>query len=133
MGDTPRDVVESFFAKMSEGGTARESVGELFRDDATISLPGATFSGLSAANDFLQFLAPRYEWADKSFDRWIETGNEVISIGTLYGETNAGAEFTDVRYIDVYTIDPNTGLIARLDIWNDLAVDGVVSIGEAGQ
>ncbi|MGM0718306.1 MAG: nuclear transport factor 2 family protein [Halobacteriota archaeon] len=129
-GDTPRAIVETFFSRMSEGADARASIGELFCEDATITLPGATFTGPDAPRSFLSFLAPRYEWADKEFDRWIETDTDVVSIGTLYGEANDGTTFDSVRYVDVYEVDPDRGVITRLDIWNDLAVDGVVSVSE---
>ena len=118
----PRDVVEEFFERM--GDDRRETVGELFAPDAVITLPGARFEGPDAADEFLAFLEPRYDWAAKEFDRWIEAGDEVVSIGTLYGEDNDGEAFEGVRYVDVYTVQD--GQIARLDIWNDLAVDGVV-------
>lgn len=120
--DSPRAVVEEFFARMSDG--RRETVGELFHDDAVVTLPGVQFEGPSAPTDFLEFLEPRYEWAGKEFDRWIEAGETVVSIGTLYGVDNDGDEFHDIRYIDVYEVD--AGKIRRLDIWNDLVVEGVV-------
>lgn len=120
--DSPRAVVDEFFARMED--ERRETVGELFHDDATITLPGATFSGPTAASDFLDFLAPRYEWAAKEFDRWTEAGATVVSIGTLYGVDNDGETFEDVRYVDVYEVEDEQ--IRRLDIWNDLAVEGVV-------
>lgn len=118
---TPRAVVEEFFARMED--ERRETVGELFADSAVITLPGARFEGPGAADEFLAHLAPRYEWAAKEFDRWVETGTEVVSIGTLYGVDADGEEFSGVRYVDVYEVDD--GLIQRVDVWNDLAVDGV--------
>jgi ketosteroid isomerase-like protein len=117
-----RHVVEQFFEWMED--ERRDDVGELFADDAVITLPGATFEGPDAPDDFLGFLAPRYETAAKEFDRWIEAGEHVVSIGTLYGVDNDGEAFEDVRYVDVYEVQD--GQIQRLDIWNDLAVDGVV-------
>lgn len=120
--DSPRAVVDEFFTRMET--SRRETVGDLFHDDAIITLPGAQFTGPTAATDFLEFLAPRYERAAKEFDRWIETGETVVSIGTLYGIDNDGEEFGDVRYVDIYEVED--GKISKLDIWNDLAVEGVV-------
>lgn len=117
-----RQLVETFFEWMED--ERRTNVGELFADDAVIELPGARFEGPDAAAQFLSFLAPRYQEAGKEFDRWIEAGEHVVSIGSLYGVDNDGNEFADVRYVDVYEI--RDGAIQRLDIWNDLAVDGVV-------
>lgn len=119
---SPRGVAEEFFDRMADD--RRGTVGELFADDAVITVPGARFEGPDAADDFLAFLAPRYEWAAKAFDRWIECDDQVVSIGTLYGVDNDGERFEDVRYVDVYEV--RDGLIRRLDVYNDLAVDGVV-------
>ena len=102
----------------------RETIGDLFADGAVVTLPGARFEGPDAPEEFLAFLAPRYEWAAKEFDRWIETDTEAVSIGTLYGVDNDGEEFSGVRYVDVYEV--SDGRIQRVDIWNDLAADGVV-------
>ncbi|WP_340098798.1 nuclear transport factor 2 family protein [Salinibaculum salinum] len=123
MSRAPRETVEEFFDRMSED-EERDTVGELFADDAVITLPGERFEGPDAPDEFLAFLAPRYEWAGKEFDRWITAGPHVVSLGTLYGVDNDGAEFEDVRYVDVYEV--RDGLIQRLDVYNDLAVEGVV-------
>lgn len=119
---TPRAVVEEFFDRMAD--ERRDTIAELFADDAVVTLPGARFSGPDAPGEFLAFLAPRYEWAEKEFDRWLESGAEVVSIGTLSGVDRAGDAFEGVRYVDVYEVVD--GRITRLDIWNDLAVEGVV-------
>lgn len=121
MADTPRAVVESFFERMQ---TDRDSIGEFFADDVVITLPGARFEGPDASTELLSFLGPRYEWAAKEFDRWFTDGNAVVSIGRLYGVDNEGDEFEGVRYIDVYEVED--GNIVRLDIYNDLLVDGVI-------
>jgi ketosteroid isomerase-like protein len=117
-------VVEEFFDRMAD--ERRESVGELFADDAVVTLPGARFEGPDAPTEFLAFLDPRYERAAKEFDRWIESGNRVVSIGTLSGVDREGEPFEGVRYVDVYEV--REGRITRLDVWNDLAVDGVVPV-----
>lgn len=121
---TPRAVVEEFFERMADD--RRETVGELFTEDAVITVPGGRFEGPDAPAEFLSFLAPRYARAAKEFDRWIEAGPHVVSLGTLYGVDNDGEEFSGVRYADVYEI--RDGEIRRLDIWNDLAADGVVPV-----
>jgi ketosteroid isomerase-like protein len=123
MTTSPRAVVEEFFDRMDDD-RRRATVGELFADDATITLPGATFSGPEAPAEFLDFLAPRYEWAAKEFDRWMTAGDRVVSLGTLYGVDTDGEAFDGVRYVDVYEIED--GRIRRLDVFNDLAVEGVV-------
>jgi ketosteroid isomerase-like protein len=123
MARIPRDVVAEFFDRMADDD-ARNTVDELFTADAVITLPGTRFEGTDAATAMLEWLEPRYEWAEKRFDEWIEVGTHVISQGTLYGIDNDGERFEDVRYIDVYLIEDER--IARVDIYNDLAAEGVV-------
>lgn len=117
----PRAVVEEFFDRMEND--RRESMDVLFAEDAVITVPGARFQGPTAPSDFLEFLSPRYEWAAKEFGRWIVTDDELVSIGTLYGIDTDGERFEGVRYVDVYEV--REGLIQRLDVYNDLAVQGV--------
>lgn len=119
----PRAVVEEFFDRMADTDR-RESIGELFTADAVITVPGDRFTGGTAASAFLAYLEPRYAWAAKEFDEWIETDDIVISVGRLYGVDNDGADFNDVRYVDLYRVIE--GKIDRLDIYNDLAAVGVV-------
>jgi len=119
--ESPRAVVEEFFARMEDD--RRSTVDELFADTATITVPGESFSGPTAATDFLGFLEPRYEWAAKEFGRWIVTDKTVISSGTLYGVDTEGDEFEDIRYVDIYDVED--GLITQLDIYNDLAAEGI--------
>ncbi|WP_254838890.1 nuclear transport factor 2 family protein [Natronomonas marina] len=122
----PRAVVEEFFERMSDPET-QATVGELFADRAVITRPGRTFVGDTAAEEFVEAVGQRLEWVDKEFDRWIQSGSEVASIGRLYGVNNDGDAFSDVRYIDVYSV--SDGEITRLDIWNDLASEGIVEPG----
>lgn len=119
----PRAVVEEFFERMADPDR-RYSVGELFTEDAVITLPGERFVGDQAALEMLEWLDPRYEWVDKEFDQWIETGPYVVSQGTLFGVNNDGEAFEGVRYVDVYEIED--GRISHVDIYNDLAATEVL-------
>jgi Limonene-1,2-epoxide hydrolase catalytic domain. len=123
MARTPRETVEEFFDRMSDPDK-RRTIGELFDDDAVITVPGARFEGSDAAASFLAFLTPRYEHARKSFDRWTVDDNRVVSQGTLHGVDNNGERFDNVRYVDIYEV--HEGTIHQLDVYNDLAVDEVV-------
>jgi limonene-1,2-epoxide hydrolase len=123
MPRTPRETVDEFFKRMADPDK-RETVGELFDADAVVTVPGVRFEGPDAAESFLAFLEPRYERAGKTFDRWTVDGERVISQGTLHGVDNDGERFEDVRYVDVYEV--HEGAIHRLDVYNDLAVEGVV-------
>jgi len=55
MARTPRETVEEFFERMGDPDE-RETVGELFADDAVVTVPGARFEGPDAAASFLAFL-----------------------------------------------------------------------------
>lgn len=123
MTQTARSVVEEFFSRMADEDE-RGTVDELFAPEAVITLPGARFDGEDPATAMLEWLEPRYEWAEKSFGDWIETDDRVVSQGTLYGADNDGNRFEDVRYVDVYRV--KDGRITRVDIYNDLAAEGVV-------
>lgn len=123
MARQPRETVEEFFDRMADEDR-RDTIDDLFAEDTVITLPGATFEGPEAPAEFLAFLEPRYEWAAKEFDRWITTGPHVVSLGTLYGVDTDGDEFEDVRYVDVYDVED--GHIQRLEVYNDLAAEGVV-------
>jgi ketosteroid isomerase-like protein len=124
MEETPRDVVETFFGRMADPAD-RATVGDLFSEEAIISVPGETFGPPDAVAAFLAYLEPRYETASKAFDSWTVAGDRVISQGTLYGIDNDGEPFEGVRYVDVYELAD--GRIERLDVYNDLAVEGVVA------
>lgn len=119
----PRAVVEEFFDRMADE-TRRQTVGDLFADDAVITLPGARFEGQAAPGELLRFLAPRYRRADKTFERWIEADDAVVSQGTLHGVNNDGERFDGIRYVDVHRVE--AGRIRRLDVYNDLAAEGVL-------
>lgn len=121
---TPREVVEECFERMADDAR-RGTIDELFHDDATIRFPGATFEGPDAPMRMLDWLAPRYRWAEKAFDEWIVDGHRVVSRGTLYGVATDGERFEGVRYVDIYEVVD--GRISRMDVYNDLLVEGVVS------
>ena len=124
MSSEPREVVEEFFDRM-EDDERRPTVGELFAENAVITVPGEYFEGPDAPEEMLEFVGPpRYEWAAKEFNRWITTGPHVVSLGTLYGVKGDGEEFAGVRYVDIYEV--RGGLIHRLDIYNDLTVEDVL-------
>jgi len=122
MPDTPREVVEEFFNRMSDD--RRETVDELFADDATLRFPGGEFTGPDAADDMLAYLGPRYEWVEKDFGCWIATGPFVVSLGTLYGVNNDAEDFEGIRYVDIYKV--RDGEIERLEVFNDLPVEDVL-------
>ena len=116
-------MVEELFERMADE-ERRGTVGELFADEAVVTLPGARFEGATAADEMLAWLDPRYGWARKEFDRWVVADANVVCSGTLYGVDADGRPFDGVRFVDVY--DVVDGRIERMDVYNDLVVEGVV-------
>ena len=120
---TPREVLETLFERLADP-ERRDSATELFTETATIRRPGACFDGPNAPEAYVSAGDSRYRTIAKDVQRWIETDDEAVSIGTLYGVTADGEEFEGVRYVDIATVED--GRISRLEIWNDIEVDGVV-------
>ncbi len=74
----------------------------------------------------------RYRWVRKTIERWdLLIGNRgkavVYCLGTLWGEALDGTHFEGIRFIDRFELQD--GLIARQEVWNDLAEAGVVRAG----
>lgn len=88
---------------------------------------GSTFESFAALT---QDAATRYRWVRKHRDRFLvgtdtDSGALTItSIGRLYGENLDGVTFSDVRYVDVFTV--RGGAIAEQLVWNDLAERGAL-------
>ncbi|GAA1575909.1 hypothetical protein [Leucobacter aridicollis] len=97
--------------------------------DLRMTFPGGrVFDSFEA---LAQETGNRYRWVRKYRDRFLvgsdtDTGLlSVTSMGRLYGEDPHGEGFTDIRYVDVFTI--RDGFIVEQFVWNDLAELGVVS------
>jgi hypothetical protein len=84
---------------------------------------------MGAPADCTKFNASRYKWVKKKIER-TETviagasgaapdETVVYSLGTLYGEWPDGTPFEGNRYVDRYVL--KSGLITRMDVWNDSA------------
>lgn len=106
--------------------------------DVDIVFPGdrryATLHDMAAASK------GRYAWVRKNRTRYFVADHTnadgdheqvVTSIGTLFGEKNDGTAFTDVRYVDIFTI--RNGLIVRQEVWNDLAENGIIHVTSEGK
>lgn len=99
----------------------RPDIRELFAENAVITRPGERYDG---PEDYLEHGGGSYQEVAKDFDRWIETDEYSISIGTLYGVTADGKEFDGVRYVDICHVED--GKITRLDIYNDSHAVGIL-------
>ena len=120
---TPREVMETLFDRLADP-ERRDSAAELFTETATIRRPGARFDAPNAPEAYIAAGGSRYQTIAKDVQRWIETDNEAVSIGTLYGVTADGEEFGDVRYVDIATVED--GRISQLEIWNDILADDIL-------
>jgi hypothetical protein len=99
-----------------------------FLDPAVvITFPGGrTFHDL---HDQVASSAGRFEFVRKTFDRIdvVEIDDDaavVYALGTLVGRNLQGTDFTDIRFIDRFTLI--NGLIIDQMVWNDLAESGVI-------
>ncbi len=103
-----------------------EAAQALMDPGARITFPGPTVFKSQA--EMVEASRGRYEWIKKTFDRTevvtAEGAAVVYIMGTLYGVNRHGVPFSDIRYIDRFEV--RGGLIARQDVWNDLAESGVL-------
>ena len=84
---------------------------------------------MHAPGDTSAFNAKRYAWVKKKIERTetVVAGSNgaapdeavVYSLGTLYGEWPDGTPFEGNRYVDRYVV--KSGMITRMDVWNDSA------------
>ena len=93
---------------------------------AAITFPGG--NSFSSQRQMVEASRGRYQWVKKTFDRVDVLDEDDVQIvyvmGTLYGVNRHGMSFSGVRYIDRFVIEK--GLIARQDVWNDLAESSVL-------
>ena len=65
---------------------------------------------------------PRYRFVKKTYERFDEAasaeGSVVYCFGTLYGEWPDGKAFSDIRFIDRFTV--REGKLVDQKVWNDL-------------
>lgn len=117
-------LVKRFLRTMEERDL--ETAEAMMTPEAEIIFPGGKH--FSNQRGMVEASRDRYQWVKKSFDRIdaCHAGDSqvVYVLGTLHGVNRHGIPFTDVRYIDRFVIEK--GLIARQEVWNDLAESGVL-------
>ena len=85
--------------------------------------------------DTSAFNASRYAWVKKRFERTDVVAGATVqeaivyNIGTLYGCWLDGTPFEGNRYVDRYVV--SSGLIVKMDVWNDSAEWMLVRAGLA--
>lgn len=120
---SPKEVQVEFLDRI-EDPDRRESAIELFADDAVVTRPDSRHEGREEIEEYLAGGTDGYEWVEKDRERWIETDEYAVSIGTLYGLDADGEQFEDVRYVDITRVED--GEIVRLDIYNDSYPEGIL-------
>ena len=77
---------------------------------------GVTMHSLA---ELVAWAAPRYRFVRKRHDGFDALGRVVWCFGTLSGEWPDGTPFEGIRFVDRFALEG--GLLARQDVWNDLA------------
>ena len=113
------EVVRSYLSSMEarDLAAAREFLAEGF----TMIFPGGVI--FRTPEELTAWAKPRYNFVKKTYDRFDEAMGEdgaiVYCYGSLYGEFPNGSPFSDIRFIDRFTVDGNK--ILDQQVWNDLA------------
>ena len=95
--------------------------------------PGIIFPGgkrFASQEEMVAASKGRYRWIKKTFERLDVcpdgADTAVYVMGALYGVNRHGVAFDGIRYIDRFGL--RDGLIARQEVWNDLAETGVLDL-----
>lgn len=87
----------------------------------SMGFPGG--SQFTSLDDLVAWGSARYRQVSKRFERfdecWTPEGTVVYCHGTLEGQWPDGSWFEGIRFIDRFLV--HSGLLARQDVWNDLA------------
>jgi len=118
-------VVEDFLAALGRGDQATAEAH--LAEGVIMVFPGD--KRYSTLNELAQASAARYRHVDKhreEYEAFTDADGDVIvwSMGTLFGENNAGVRYDGVRYVDRFRL--RDGRIVEQRVWNDLAQSGVL-------
>ena len=61
----------------------------------------------------------RYRSAKKKYERYEAAGDVMYCFGTLYGELLDGSPYSDIRFVDRFTV--KDGKLVDQLVWNDMA------------
>lgn len=86
----------------------------------TMEFPGPV--RMQSLDQLLAWAKPRYRFARKSYERYDTSAADgatvVYCFGTLSGEWLDGTPFSDIRFIDRFTL--RDGLLLDQTVWNDM-------------
>lgn len=120
--------IEHTDAYLRLSGERRTAEASAFLDDhVELVFPGGVTH--SRLEEVFESAARLYRSIAKRYGTWDVAPNPngtvvVVSAGTLEGENLHGARFEGVRYVDRITWRGDR--IVRQEVWNDLAVSGVL-------
>ena len=87
----------------------------------TMQFPGA--QPMTQLSELVEWAKPRYRFVKKTYEQFDTvmggSGPVVYCYGSLHGEWPDGTSFFGIRFIDRFAF--TDGLIARQDVWNDIA------------
>lgn len=97
------------------------AAGLLLADGFTMTFPGGVV--FTRAEELIEWARPRYNWVKKKYDGFDEApsqdGAVVYCYGSLYGELPDRSAFSDIRFIDRFTV--SNGKLVDQRVWNDFA------------
>ncbi|WP_169951210.1 nuclear transport factor 2 family protein [Microbispora sp. H11081] len=125
-------VVEDFLAALGRGDQARAETH--LAEGVVMIFPGD--KRYATLRELAQASAPRYRHVDKhrtEYEAFSDADGDVIvwSMGTLFGENNAGVRYDGVRYVDRFRLRDLK--IVEQRVWNDLAQSGVLTARTADE
>lgn len=121
----PSQTVRAFLMAMQE--RELEKARSFLAPDFEMTFPGNV--KLTKLEDLVTWAKGRYQFVKKdfeSFDTSFKPDHAVVHChGTLHGQWLDGSEFSGIRFIDRFEI--KNGLLARQQVWNDMATVGAQS------
>jgi ketosteroid isomerase-like protein len=116
---SPENTVRAFLAAMENRDLAAAEA--FLAAEFEMEFPGS--EKMRTLNELIEWAKPRYRSVGKHYQRFdvadAPDGSAVIyCFGTLHGTWNDGTSFSDIRFIDRFTIVG--GKIANQKVWNDI-------------
>jgi len=112
------NTVRDYLAAMEARDLGRAQ--RLLAPGFTMEFPGPV--RMQSLDQLLAWAKPRYRFARKSYERYdtcaADGATVVYCFGTLSGEWLDGTPFSDIRFIDRFTL--RDGLLLDQTVWNDM-------------
>jgi len=128
MTETPsgEHLVRAFLAAMEARDL--ETAKSFLADSFVMTFPGSP--PFHTLEELIAWSKPRYNSVGKTYDRFDEAGGDggsiVYCFGHLHGEWLDGQPFSNIRFIDRFTV--RGGKLTDQMVWNDM---GEVRLAEA--